>query len=118
VTCSIPHVSDWRTLDQVRVQYLVSASEIVRRAERCIGLAIRKGQAEGRIRRRGQSRGDGSKQGVTNFLDQHDLTGGGNSVGVYDLTDGVSDEVFEKALGEAVAVGLVPLSRQRVAPWG
>lgn len=81
----------------------LAAQELVRRAERCIGLAIRKGQAEGAIRGRGQR-----KHGVTHdlpsptdFASQEELIG--NQAGIYDLTDSVTDEHFEAALDVAKA---------------
>lgn len=90
----------------------LAACEIVRRAERGIGLAIRKGQAEGTIRKKGntvyrpgaQDVGDPSTlpAGPSDLtgMDRADLT-----VGPYAVTDGVPDEVFEEAIAEAKAEG-------------
>lgn len=78
----------------------------VRRAERCIGLAVRKGQAEGRIARQGQGGGnpprskrDRVDSGIslpTQFATPAELHG--NEAGIYHLTDNVTDEEFEKAV--------------------
>lgn len=95
----------------------LSAAEIVRRAERGIGLAIRKGQENGEIRRRGQSRVEHQPDGnrlvsPTDFAKGHDLTGGGAQPGYYDVSDGVSDDEFEEAITEAKEEG--NLSRTNV----
>jgi hypothetical protein len=79
----------------------LSAAEIVRRAERGIGLAIRRGQEEGEIRRQGHNGTRDHRRGVTEFVDGRDLTGSGSQPGYYALTDDVSDEQFEEAIGEA-----------------
>lgn len=85
----------------------LSAAEIVRRAERGIGVAIRRGQEDGTIRRQGQSRithQPGNTELVASPTDY--ATGdelGGNDAGIYHLTDDVSDEVFEDAVEEARA---------------
>lgn len=90
----------------------LAAAEIVRRAERGIGVAIRKGQEEGSIRRQGQGstgtppranreRGDTQLSSPTDYLPQHELSGGGHGAGVYDVTDDVTDEQFEEAIEEA-----------------
>ena len=63
-----------------------------RRAERCIGLAIRKGQAEGRIRRRGDVR----SQGTTDSPDASFSTTK-ERVYAYAMADNVSEEAFEAA---------------------
>lgn len=90
----------------------LSATEIVRRAERGIGVAIRKGQAAGDIRTRrdggprphenlpGGSR-KVSKPGPTDFATEDELYG--NGAGIYQLTDNVSEQEFEAALAEAKA---------------
>lgn len=99
-----------------------AATELVRRAERGTGLAIRRGQEEGTIR--GPHDGKlmcrpGSTEplrSVGEFGSAHDLNGGGRAdgqVGFYALTDGVTDEDFEAALKEARAEG--NLSRANVA---
>jgi hypothetical protein len=86
----------------------LAAAEIVRRAERGIGLAIRRGQQNGEIRRRGDhggraaGNGDGntiSRPGPADYATTGELRG--NSAGIYHMTDGVSDEDFEEALAEA-----------------
>jgi hypothetical protein len=97
----------------------LSAQEIVRRAERGIGAAIRRGQEDGTIRKSGQFCGNGlvdnasCPQPVTDFATHTELTGNSQQPGFYDLTDGVPDEQFEEAIGEARAEG--NLSRASVA---
>lgn len=100
----------------------LDAAEMVRRAERGVGVAIRKGQAEGTVRRRGQKdavfdRWNGKLVETANsmpspydFAEKDDLSG--NGAGIYHLADGVSDEQFEEALTEAKAEG--NLSRANV----
>lgn len=106
----------------------LAATEIVRRAERGIGVAIRRGQGEGTIKRRGQGGGqpprgarprrDTSLSSPTDFATHGELHGI-NGDGIYGMTDGVSDEQFEDAIGEAKAEGnlsranLVRKTRQR-----
>jgi hypothetical protein len=98
----------------------LAAAEIVRRAERGIGVAIRKGQEAERIRRRGQksetyNRWNGNRvhgrdhelQAPTDFLPPDEL-----ARGVYPVVDGVSDDEFEEAIEEAKEEG--NLSRANV----
>src|SRR5439155_1151326 len=86
----------------------LAAAEIVRRAERGIGVAIRRGQHDGEIRRRGDrggraaGNGDGntiSRPGPADYATTGELRG--NGAGIYHMTDGVSDEDFEQALADA-----------------
>lgn len=96
------------------------ATEIVRRAERGIGLAIRRGQEGGTIRRPGQhsehpprsaqAPSDKRSWSPTDFASEAELRGNGS--GIYHMTDGVSDEAFEEAVTEAKAEG--NLSRANV----
>lgn len=97
----------------------LSAAEIVRRAERGIGLAIRKGQQTGEIRRRGErgpAKKDGadntsfSKPGPADFAPDAELRS--NGAGIYHLTDDVSDEQFDRAVATARTEG--NLSRANV----
>jgi hypothetical protein len=112
----------------------LSAAEIVRRAERGIGVAIRKGQDSGEIRRKGErsprtasitrlrfgktetvqaeavDSGSSLKPSPTHFATDHELHG--NGAGIYGMTDGVSDDQFEEAIAEAKAEG--NLSRANV----
>jgi hypothetical protein len=89
----------------------LSATEIVRRAERGIGVAIRRGQETGKVRRQGQGRGHTQQlPKPTDFASHDELMG--NQAGIYDMTDGVSDEEFEDAVAEAKAEG--NLSRANV----
>jgi hypothetical protein len=90
----------------------LAATELVRRAERCIGLGIRQGQAEGSVIRRGDNLhtfadDDGLgepqfiKRPVTDFASHDDLSGRPDQAGIYHLTDDVTDEQFEQAIEEA-----------------
>lgn len=91
----------------------LAAIEIVRRAERAVGIAIRRGQAAGEIETKSEAaarasevrlgRGDGKakKPRIVDYLSKHDASS--SHVDVFDLTDGVSDEQFEAALAEAKA---------------
>jgi hypothetical protein len=92
----------------------VAATEIVRRAERGMGVAIRRGQESGDIWRKGQHRGNqhtgplGDTEDstvprpVTDFATYDELAG---NAGIYGMTDGVSDVQFEDAIGQAKAEG-------------
>jgi hypothetical protein len=100
----------------------LAAAEIVRRAERGIGLAIRRGQHNGQIARRGDRGGRGAP-GV-HGANPGDRRGdhldspapffrhGDERADTYAMTDGVGDTDFEDALGEARAEG--NLSRANV----
>lgn len=91
------------------------AVEMVRRAERALGVAIRKGQEAGEIEtpleaksRAGNTRQHGVgytplKDRPTDFAKHHELSN--SQGGIYDMSDGVTDEQFEDALAEARAEG-------------
>lgn len=87
----------------------LSAAEIVRRAERGIGLAIRKGQEEGRIARLGQNKNyranglDVANDDIQTVAGATGMARTDLSAAIYPVTDGVSDERFEEALAEAKA---------------
>ncbi|HEV8275674.1 MAG TPA: hypothetical protein VGQ26_08255 [Streptosporangiaceae bacterium] len=93
----------------------LAAAEIVRRAERGIGLAIRRGQRNGQIARRGDrgSRGAPGVHGGNPGDRRGDHLGspagffrhGDERADAYAMTDGVGDADFENALGEAKAEG-------------
>lgn len=87
----------------------LSAAEIVRRAERGIGLAIRKGQAAGEIRKQQDTRSFGAgRDGVrdaNSVSPKTWLTSGTQITETYAVTDGVSNDQFETALGKARAEG-------------
>lgn len=113
------------------------AAEFCRRAERGLGVAIREGQADGTVETAEEARRRRALTGVAareeragrstnykfvdrklspaDFLDSNERNGSGIHKGgsVYDMTDGVSDEVFEEALAEAREEG--NLSRANVA---
>jgi hypothetical protein len=87
----------------------LSAAEIVRRAERGIGIAIRRGQEAGEIAKPGDNRytlgtvGNGSyKKSVTEVAPGVALHDTGGGPGVYALAD-VTDAAFEEAITEAKA---------------
>ena len=96
----------------------LAATGFLRRAERALGLAIRQGQAAGTIMGAHEGRrANWSPRSPTEFATTHELTSSGTApgrqVGIYALTDGVSDEAFEAALVRAAAEG--NLSRANVA---
>jgi hypothetical protein len=103
---------------QLGKEAVLAATEIVRRAERDLGLAIRKGQEEGTIAVRGGAHG--TKHGdtvfgprpVTDFATYGELNGTSSTAGIYAMTDGVSDEDFDTAITDAKAEG--NLSRANV----
>lgn len=88
----------------------LAAAEIVRRAERGIGVAIRRGQEKGEIAARGNPAINRFKTSPTDFATDQDLSG--NGAGIYAMTDGVDDEAFEEAITEAKDEG--NLSRANV----
>lgn len=97
----------------------LAATEIVRRAERGIGVAIRKGQESGEVASRAEIWSEAAKgrhldqqdenllikrkPRATDFVSSSDLTG--NGAGILHLTDHVTDEAFEAAISEARAEG-------------
>lgn len=111
----------------------LAAAEIVRRAERGIGVAIRRGQAGGQIRGPGhrqaarpgytrvrngrladvapeQPRPGPPSPSPTDFATGNELWG--NNAGIYKMTDGVTDDQFEAAVTAARQEG--DLSRVNV----
>lgn len=90
----------------------VDAFEMVRRAERGVGKVIRKGQTDGTVRKQKDNPytdrvGDTESIKIkpTDLAPQYELSGNPRQPGIYDLTDGVSDEQFEEAIAEAKAEG-------------
>lgn len=81
----------------------LAATELVRRAERCIGLGIRQGQAAGEVCDVGQVPGRPSTPDVVinDIVSRDEWTG--NGAGIRHLTDDVSDDQFEQAIEEARA---------------
>lgn len=85
----------------------LSAAEIVLRAERGIGMAIRRGQETGEIRRNGRPgptfhQGESLKPSPTDFVSRGTLYGSSpEKAGIYDMTDDVPAEDFEEAIEEA-----------------
>lgn len=77
----------------------LDALEMVRRAERGIGVTIRNGQEAGEIRNQGERPvpGNSSKSPVSGFGLRTDEL----AEGPYVFADGVADDEFEEALGEA-----------------
>ncbi len=89
----------------------LAAAEIVRLAERGLGLAIRKAQQEGRVSKRGGRPAQNSPR--EDFSKPADLLGSGKeATEVYAMTDDVSDEEFSESLAEGKAEG--KLSRANV----
>jgi hypothetical protein len=105
----------YTTQKQLGKDAQLAAAEIVRRAERGIGLAIRRGQQDGTIRRRGGHGGNQHRRAEaaettasdfcaakpSDYASAAELTG--NGAGIYHLTDGVADTDFEAALAAAKA---------------
>lgn len=85
----------------------LSAAEIVRRAERGIGLAIRKGQEAGTIRRprepinRANGTGVVLREKNTKMSPAEFFSGGADSHETYLMTDEVSEEQFDAAIDAA-----------------
>lgn len=94
----------------------LAAAELLRRAERGIGLAIQRGQADGTVRRPG---GRSTLPAASDYVRDADLNGrlrktdGNYSAGIYALVTGITDDMFEKAIAAARAEG--NLSRANVA---
>lgn len=102
----------------------LNTAEFVRRVERALGVAIRVGQERGEVRskaRPGNQHRPPTEQEVQDFLSKPTPTDfanpgelhTGRRSGIYDMTDGVSDEQFDDALEEARDEG--NLSRANVA---
>jgi len=101
----------------------LDATEFIRRTERALGVAIREGQARGEVQMRGDNRFTAilghvddvtyKKVSPTDFVKQVELSGAGQSKGIYAMTDGVTDADFENILTEARDEG--NLSRANVA---
>lgn len=89
----------------------VDAEELVRRGEYALGKAVRKGQEDGYVAKKGaRQTADCSLSSPSDFLTNAEQFGdqrgeGGN--GVYAMTDGVEPEQFEEALTEAKDEGNV-----------
>jgi hypothetical protein len=102
----------------------LEAAEMVRRADRGIGVAIRKGQDAGEIAKRGDIGGAPSpgqrgslpgtrRSGTDHLVSPKSFFGNSDeAVDTYAITDGVTDEQFEAAVTEAKAEG--NLSRANV----
>lgn len=88
----------------------LSAAEIVRRCERGIGLAIRKGQEAGQIAKKGEHVFQGNQHGPvvvdpqeTNSSPSDYFTNASERASAYAMADGVTDDQFEEAVAEAKA---------------
>lgn len=87
----------------------LAAAEVVRRAERGIGLAIRRGQAAGTINTRADGgpkpsknhRTGGTKASPDEFLGHR----GTASAQIYAMTDGISDDEFDEVIADAKGQG-------------
>jgi transposase len=112
----------YTTQKQLGKDAQLAAAEIVRRAERGIGVAIRRGQHNGEIARRGDRGGCGAPgvYGGNPGARRGDHLGspgsffrhGDERADAYAMTDGVSDTDFDDALRQAKAEG--NLSRANV----
>ncbi len=80
----------------------LSAAEIVRRAERGIGIAIRRGQEAGEIRKIGHRR-DGSED--TRLPPDHYFSHPKERTDIYAITDGIGEEEFDAAIETARSEG-------------
>jgi hypothetical protein len=90
----------------------LAAAEIVRRAERRIGELVREGQAAGEIRRQGEHAHVANQYGAVDsqgtncspkLSPEGMFSGAKDRAETYAMTDDVSPEEFEEALGEAKA---------------
>jgi hypothetical protein len=107
---------------QLGVDAQLAATEIVRRADRGIGIAVRRGQESGEIRKPHENNGprsDYTRSGKPVHVDlgndESKVSPGGKTspafyagtgqsrADIYAMTDGVSDEEFEDVLAEAKA---------------
>jgi hypothetical protein len=109
----------YTTQKQLGMDAQLAAAEIVRRAERGIGVAIRRGQRHGELARPGERSVRGAPGGNPNDRCDDHLGSPGSffrhadeRADTYAMTDGVSDTDFEDALGKAKAEG--NLSRANV----
>jgi hypothetical protein len=108
-------VRAYTTQKQLGKDAQFAAAEIVRRAERGIGVAIRRGQQNGEIARPGDrgSRGAAGVYGGNPGARRGEHLGSSGSffrhdeerADTYAMTDGVSDTDFEDAIAEAKAEG-------------
>jgi hypothetical protein len=97
----------------------LTAAEMVRRAERGIGVAIRRGQEAGEIRAHGQHERTVNQHGVaavrldeTKTSPEEFFANSAERTAIYDVTDSVTDEQFDAAIDEAKIEG--NLSRANV----
>ena len=114
----------YTTQKQLGKDAQLAAAEIVRRAERGIGVAIRRGQQDGQIAKRGDRGGRGAPgvRGGNPGDRRGDHLGspgsffrhGDERADAYAMTDGVSDTDFEDALGAGEGRG-EPVPGQRRA---
>jgi hypothetical protein len=84
-------------------QAAIAVGEVTRRAERGIGVGVRRGQADGTIKT-GKGIAGGKGRPVTDFTASYDDLSN-SKASIYHMTDGVTDEEFEEVLAEAVAEG-------------
>lgn len=131
----LPLIAEWKQkaaaiqeiAKQVRLgkDMQLDAAEFVRRAERGLGVAIRDGQAKGHVLSKGQTQRRRNqhcdadqvhdlncKPRPSDFAKEDELHNS-KGTGIYDLTDGVSEQAFEEAIAEARAEG--SLTRANVA---
>lgn len=90
----------------------LSAAEIVRRAERGLGIAVRRGQKEGTIAKIGDISGRSPDTGDLILPSAVFTRSHADMTDTYAVTDGVTDEQFDEAIEEAKEEG--NLSRANV----
>lgn len=116
--CQAEAIRVYTMSKQLGMDAQLSAAEIVRRAERGIGLAVRKGQAEGTIAKSGEHSRWGNQHGGATLGESRPspkdyFSGGQDLTETYAMTDGITESQFDEAISEARAEG--NLSRRNVA---
>lgn len=101
---------------QLSKEIQLDAQEMVRRAERGVGQAVRKGQAEGSVRTLDDTHTPGTNnrgyQGTSVHSSREFFNGTKERIAAYAVTDDVTDEQFDEAIEEAKDEG--NLSRANV----
>lgn len=93
----------YTTQKQIGKDAELNAAEVVRRAERGLGLAVRKGQAEGIVAGRdaGWRARDDQSSNTTLISTSSVFAHSDERSDVYDMTDGIGEVQFEEALADA-----------------
>lgn len=102
---------------ETSAQAQLDATELVRRAERALGVSVRRGQADGTVETPLEGRARGGQWAEPSTLHRKKMEGKPRPLdfapapvlsgpgGIYQVTDGVPDEMHEQALAEARAEG-------------